>query len=99
MGQEWRVSALFFLIGSYLAARPAFGVAGAARAAHEDVSSPAVPDSVDGGTDAETSTLTDSQRSPYEGVARRKSSASPASQWYPPSVLRPKPADSDPGES
>jgi hypothetical protein len=112
MGQEWRMSAWVCVIGSYLAARPAFGTTGMKSTTMRAVmllsdwkrscaGSCALNErhGANDGGEGNSSTLPDSHPAPYEGVARRKPAATSPSEWYPPSVLRPKPADGEPGES
>lgn len=93
MGYQWRLSAVFFIIGSFAAARPVFGKAAGGKDAHKDAlpatdkKRSATQNLVDGGQD---STLIDSPPAPYEGVARRKPASAPTAFCYLSSVLRPR---------
>jgi hypothetical protein len=91
MAYQWRLSAVFFILGSFAAARPAFGLVATGTDTHSNAlpATDSTPLSTNGIADAcqdSTSAL-----APYEGVARRKPASGSAAFCYLASVLRPKP--------
>jgi hypothetical protein len=91
MAYQWRLSAVFFIIGSFAATRPAFGMVAPGNDTHGD--NLPVTDTTPSATNSIVDRCQDSTSAlpPYAGVARRKSASGSAAFCYPASVLRPKP--------